>query len=105
MIKKNIPRPSRVWLYKKTYEEVKLKDQTVTDDDVNKMCENNIDRKTQMKGYNSFIAHEAKEEQQMDLVFFFDLKDPEYYGGLLMVDIFTHMPLLFQYKTTKLQHD
>ena len=30
-----------------------------------------------------------KEEYQMDLLFFFDLKDPVYKGGLLMVDTFT----------------
>ena len=49
----------------------------------------NIERKTQLKGYNSFIATDPKEEYQMDLFFMNYLKDPEFNIGLLMVDIFT----------------
>ena len=53
------------------------------------MNEANIERTTQLKGYNSFIANEPKEEYQMDLFFMNYLKDQEFNIGLLMVDIFT----------------
>ena len=74
---------------KTTYEDAKQKDKSITYVDVKKWFDTNIERKTQLKGYNSFIANDPKEEYQMDLFFMNYLKDPEFNIGLLMVDIFT----------------
>ena len=59
----------------------------------------NIERKTQLKGYNSSIANEPKQEYQMDLFFMKYLKDPEFNIGLLMVDIFTKFVSIIPIKT------
>ena len=52
---------------KTTYEDAKQKDKSISYVDVKKWFDANIERKTQLKGYNSFIASEPKEEYQMDL--------------------------------------
>ena len=57
---------------------LKKYDSTITYDDVKKWKENHTERKTTLRGQNSFIAHHATEENQMDNMFFTDLKDPEY---------------------------
>ena len=72
-----------------TLKDAKKIDDTITYDDVKNWKEKHTERKTNLRGQNSFIAHKAAEEYQMDLMFFTDLKDPDYIGGLLMVDIFT----------------
>ena len=75
---------------KTTYEDAKQKDKSISYVDVEKWFDANIERtKTQLKGYNSFIASEPKEESQMDLVFMNYLQDPEFNIGLRMVDIFS----------------
>ena len=74
---------------KTTYEDAKQKDKSITYVDVKQWFDLNIERKTQPKGYNSFIASEPKQEYQMDLFFMNYLKDPEFNIGMLMVDIFT----------------
>ena len=81
--------PQVMAVYKTTYEDAKQKDKSISYVDVKKWFEANIERKTQLKGYNSFIASEPKEEYQMDRFFMNYLKDPEFNIGLLMVDIFT----------------
>ena len=72
-----------------TYEDAKKKDQSITYGDIQAWFKKNIERKTQLKGYNSFIANEPKQEYQMDLFFMNYLKDPEFNIGMLMIDIFT----------------
>ena len=74
---------------RKTYLDAHKKDGSISEADVKAWFYKNLQRKTHLAGHNSFITHEPKEEYQMDLMFFFDLKDPEYYGGLLMVDSFS----------------
>ena len=44
-------------------------DSAITLQDVIKWKESNIERKTQLKGYNSFVAHKPFEEFQIDLFF------------------------------------
>ena len=60
----------------------------ITYEDVKKWKDSNVERKRKLSGMNSFIAHEAFEEFQIDLLFFADLKE-KYNGGLLLVDIFS----------------
>ena len=49
---------------KNTLKDVRKIDRTITLQDVIKWRENNIERKTQLKGHNSFVAHKPFEEFQ-----------------------------------------
>ena len=71
-----------------TLKDAKLFNKDITYQDVKKWKDSNVERKRKLSGMNSFIAHEAFEEFQMDLMFFADLKE-KYNGGLLIVDIFS----------------
>jgi hypothetical protein len=84
---------------KKTYAHANQQNKTITEADVKDWFDKNIHRKTDLAGYNSFITNEPKEEYQMDLMFFKDLKDPEYEGGLLMVDTFTKFTTIIPFKS------
>jgi hypothetical protein len=76
-----------------TLAEAKKYDATITNKDVADWKARNTEKKTNLRGYNSFIVSKPFEEFQMDLAFFFDLnkeqKDSTYPGVLLMVDIFS----------------
>ena len=74
---------------KNTYLDAKKKDSTLKYDDVKKWFEKTFVRKTNLKGYNSYVAQHANEEYQMDLFFINDLENQEYKIGLLIVDIFS----------------
>ena len=54
---------------KKTFEDARKKDKNITLNDVKEWFEKNIEQKKQLKGYNSFVANEAKFEYQIDLFF------------------------------------
>ena len=79
-------------------------DKTITIDDVRNWCNKNVERKTNLKGYNSFVASAPRDEYQIDIMFFTDLKDPEYGLALLMVDIFTKYCVVIPLKINKI-HD
>ena len=68
-----------------------------------KWKERNTERKTNLRGFNSFVVDKPFEEFQMDLAFFFDLNketnDKTYLGILLMVDIFTKYTAVVLIKT------
>ena len=72
-----------------TYLDAKKKDNTIKYDDVKQWFEKSFVRKTNLSGYNSFIAHHAYEEKQIDLFLVNDLENQEYKIGLLIVDIFS----------------
>ena len=74
---------------RKTYLDAHKKDGSISEADVKAWFYKNLQRKTDLAGHNSFITHEPKEEYQMDFMFFFELQDPEYYGGVLMADSFS----------------
>ena len=73
---------------KQTFEEARKKDKTITLNDVKAWKEKNIVRKTNLKGYNSYIAAEPREEYQVD-PFYLNLGEPKFKYGMLAVDIFT----------------
>ena len=52
-----------------TFEEAKKKDPSITYEDIKDRFNKNFIRKTNLRGYNSFIASEPYEEFQMDLFF------------------------------------
>ena len=76
---------------KRTFEDARKKDKTITLDDVKQFFKTNVEQKKQLKGYNSFVANEAKFEYQIDL-FFISLKDfpnERNIGGVLCIDVFS----------------
>ena len=51
---------------KNTLKDVRKIDPTITEAEVKEFIENNTEKKTNLKGYNSFIANEPKQEYQVD---------------------------------------
>ena len=83
---------------KKTYEHANNQNKDITEADVKDWFYRNIQRKNDLAGCNSFIVTDPQEEYQIDLMFFADLKDPEYEGGLLIVDAFTKFVTIIHIK-------
>ena len=84
---------------KSVFEEAKKVDNTIKYDDVKKYFEKNMVRKTNLKGYNSFIANNFRDEYQIDLFFMNDNSDDEYKIGLLVIDIFSKFLEVIPLKT------
>ena len=76
----------------------KARDKNITIDDIKAWRDKNIEKKTNLKGYNSFVAEKPREEYQMDLAFF-DMNDDKYIGALFMIDIFTKYAVAIPFKT------
>ena len=76
-----------------TLSDAKQYDPSITYEDVKRWKAKKTERKTNIRGYNSFVVDKPFVEYQMDLAFFFDLNkeqnDKTYMGIMLMVDIFT----------------
>ena len=51
-----------------TYKDAKIQDATITMQDVKEWFQENVERKKQLSGYNSFIALNAEFEYQLDLL-------------------------------------
>ena len=51
----------------------------ITYEDVKKWKDSNVERKRKLSGMHSFIAHEAFEEFQIDLMCFADLNDKKWW--------------------------
>ena len=64
---------------KQTYEEAKKLDPTIKYDDIKRYFEQNRVRRTNLKGYNSFIADHFKQEYQIDLFFINEDDDQKYF--------------------------
>jgi len=54
---------------KETYADARKKDKSITMKDVKDFIDQHVEQKKQLRGYSSFIAHEPKEEYQLDLFF------------------------------------
>ena len=52
-----------------TYKDAKKKDASITMQDVKEWFQENVERKKQLSGYNSFIAPDINFEYQLDLFF------------------------------------
>ena len=72
-----------------TLTEAKKYDPTITLKDVQEWKNKHTERKTNLKGFNSFIAEKPFQEFQIDLFFLPDLQKDDFMGGLLFIDIFT----------------
>ena len=74
------------------------RDKSITLNDVKEWRNKSLEKKTQLKGYNSFTADHKMQEYQMDLGFF-DMQDEKYIGALFMIDIFTKFAVAIPFKT------
>ena len=74
---------------KQTYEEARKIDPTIKYDDIKKYFEQHRVRRTNLRGYNSFIADHHKQEYQMDLFFINENTEQKFNIGLLLIDIFS----------------
>ena len=84
---------------KQTYEEARKLDKTITYDDIKRYFEQNRVRRTNLKGYNSFIADHFKQEYQIYLFCINEDDDQEYSIGLLIIDIFSKYMTVVPLKT------
>ena len=89
IIKKIYYDPSGHGSLKTTLEDARQVDKTITINDVKEFFKNNIEKKTQLKGMNSFVAPHAYYEYQLDLFFINDLENQKNRIGMAMIDIFT----------------
>ena len=71
----------------KTYSDAKQKNNDITLNDVKEWFNKNINKKTQLKGYNSFINNKAYDEYEVDLAFI--KTENKTYIVLVMLDIFS----------------
>ena len=80
-----------------TLKEVNKIDPSITKKDVKQWIENNTRRKTNLKGYNSYVPPAPKYEYQIDLFFMSDLKNEEYQDyklAMCAIDSFTKFLLV-----------
>jgi len=73
---------------KETLKDAQKKDPSIKYADVKHWFETSFTRKTNLRGYNSYIADYPHHEYQMDLMLINDLENQDYTIGLLMIDIF-----------------
>ena len=85
---------------KTTLVDSKKKDPSITMQDVKEWFEENVQRKKQLSGYNSFIAPHVLYEFQLDLFFISknDLQTQKFSIGLVLIDVFSRkaavMPIM-----------
>ena len=84
VIKKVYYDPSGFSSRKNTLESARKRDKTITKADVDNFMLKNTERKTQLRGYNSFIAPYPKYEYQLDLFFINDLPEQKIKIGLVL---------------------
>lgn len=74
-----------------TFKEAKADDPSISYQDVADWFQQNTQRKTQLKGYNSYIPKRAGDEYQIDLFFINDLENQKKKDniGLMMIDAFS----------------
>ena len=77
---------------KTTFEDAKKVNKSITLEDVKTFFNNNVSKKDNLKGYNSFVAPHNYYEFQADLFFVNDdefLENQKFKVGMIMIDIFS----------------
>ena len=74
---------------KDTYNLAKKSDKSITLAEVKKWFDGNFARKTNLRGFNSYVAQKPYEEYQIDLFFMPESDGEEYRQALMMIDIFS----------------
>ena len=72
-----------------TLKDARRKDPSIQYADVKHWFETSFTRKTNLKGYNSYVADYPYQEDGMGLLCIDDLEDQDFKIGLLVIDIFT----------------
>ena len=73
----NIYKSFRIWQYKNTFNDAYKLDPSITLGDVKLWIEKHTHKKTNLKGYNSYVAPGPNHEYQTDLFYISDLKNEE----------------------------
>ena len=77
---------------KTTFEDARKVDKSITLEDIKQFFNNNVKKKDNLKGYNSFVAPHNYYEYQADLFFVNDdefLENQNFKVGMIMIDIFS----------------
>ena len=82
-----------------TLKDSRAKDKSITMADIEEFFKNNVEQKTKMRGYNSFIPKEPYWEYQMDLFFFSDLDNQKVKVAFLFIDAFTKYAVVIPIKS------
>ncbi|MCR9134318.1 MAG: transposase family protein, partial [bacterium] len=82
-----------------TYKDAKKKDASITMQDVKEWFQENVERKKQLSGYNSFIAPESFWEFQFELFFINDLPNQKFKVGTIMIDVFSKYMVVIPIKS------
>ena len=72
-----------------TYKDARIKDSTITIKYVQGWFNENIEKKAQPVGTNSFVAPQSNYEYQLDLCFFADLENQKFKVACVCIDIFS----------------
>ena len=72
-----------------TYKEAKAKNKLIKLEDVKDWFERNIERKTHLRGYNSYVSKGPRDEFEVDLFDVHYLGQKEFIYGSLAIDNFT----------------
>ena len=93
--------PSGFGSIKETLKDARKQDPKITYEDVKNWINKTVENKKQLRGYNSYIANEPKEEYQIDLFFLNrgDFPNEEFIGGVLAIDIFTRFITIIPIKS------
>jgi hypothetical protein len=89
---KNLYRSSGLWFNSKHIKRSEKIDKSITKEDVQRWIEMNTHRRTNLRGYNSYVSPGPKHEYQIDLFFMSDLKNEEYQDykiAMCAIDSFT----------------
>jgi hypothetical protein len=92
IIEKIYTDPSGFGSIENTLKEVRKIDKSITRKDVQQWIENNTHRKSNLRGYNSYVSPGPRHEYQIDLFFMSDLKNEEYHDykmAMCTIDSFT----------------
>ena len=84
---------------KRTLQEAKEKDKTITAKDVEEFFKKNVEQKKQLRGFNSFISPYPYFEFQVDLFFINDLDNQKYRVGMVIIDTFSRYAVVIPIKS------
>ena len=89
LIKKIYYDPGGYGSVQETYKDAKKVDSTLKVSDVKDWFERNVERKKQLRGFNSYISKGPRDEYEVDLFDVNYLGQKEFPFGLLAIDNFT----------------
>ena len=73
---------------RRTLDEARKKDKSITMDDINEFFRKNVEQKRRPVGTNSFVAPHSAYEYQIDLFFINDMENQKFRVGMLTIDVF-----------------